>query len=491
MKPLLQGSTSSVRSAACLLLLLLTAAGCSGPSTEAVDAPPAQPPGWLDELALRPVVDLNPDPNTLELNLEARVSNVELIPGKPTAMWTYDGGVPGPLIRAKVGDRLIVHFKNSLPEPTTIHWHGLRIPAAMDGALSHDQSPIAPGETFDYDFVLPDAGTFWYHPHVNSATQVGNGLYGPLIVDDPAEPDDLGDEAVLVLSDASVDEDGELAPGDAGGDFGTLFGREGDLILVNGRVNPTIHARAGLRQRWRLINAARSRFFELHLPGHDFTRIGGDGGLLETPEVTDSVLVTPAERADVLVEPGRAGGQALTDGLTLLWHAHYRGYGTDFNRPDEDVLRVRFTGDAPARSAELPALSRTIVPIDTTGATQVDISLTISSPEEGPMTMGINGVPFTESSHLPARVGETQVWTVKNTFEFAHPFHLHGFFFQVLDVNGVAPAVREWKDTVNVEVDGQVRFVVKYDDRPGMWMFHCHILDHADAGMMGMVGLTP
>lgn len=469
------------------MLSLIGLPSCSASDPQPSEPPAVEPDDWLEQLALKPVVDLNPDPHVLEINLEARVANVELMPGKPTAMWTYDGGLPGPLVRARVGDRLIVHFKNSLPEGTTIHWHGLRIPAAMDGALAHDQAPIAPGATFDYDFVLPDAGTFWYHPHFNSAAQLGNGLYGPLIVDDPAEPQGLGEEAVLLLSDASINDDGTLQASDVGGDFGTLFGREGTLMLVNGRVNPTMNVRAGVRQRWRLINAARSRFFELYLPGHDFTRIGGDGGLIERPEVASHVLLTPAERADVLLEPGSAGGQQLTDGVALRWHAHNRGYGTDFNRPDEDVMQLRFSPGSPARAAALPAIGRAIPPIDTAGATEVDISLTLDSPKEGPLTMGINGVPFSHADHLPARVGERQVWTVKNTFEWDHPLHLHGFFFQVLDVNGVAPAVREWKDTVDVPVDQQVRFVVEYDNRPGMWMFHCHILDHADAGMMGMV----
>lgn len=466
------------------ILAPLMLACCSQPAANPV---PAQPEGWSDELALPRAVDLNADPNVLEINLEARVANVELIPGKPTAMWTYDGGLPGPLIRAKVGDRLIVHFKNSLPEGTTIHWHGLRIPAAMDGALTHDQSPIAPGATFDYDFILPDAGTFWYHPHFDSAAQLGNGLYGPLIVDDPTEPAALGDEVVMVLSDASVDAGGTLEPADSGGDFGTLFGREGNALLVNGRVNPTLQARAGLRQRWRLINAARSRYFQLSLAGHAFTRIGGDGGFIERPEVQSTVLLAPAERADVLVEPGSAVGEQLAEGLTLRWLPYDRGFGTAFNRPDEDVLRIRFNDQAPAQSPALSGLGRTIPAMDIATATPVDISLTLTIADDGTLAMGINGVPFSEAGHISARVGERQVWTVRNTFEWDHPFHLHGFFFQVLDVNGIAPAVREWKDTANVPVDGQMRFVVDFDDRPGMWMFHCHILDHAEAGMMGMI----
>ncbi len=119
-------------------------------------------------------------------------------------MWTYNGLVPGPMIRARVGDRVVVHFTNNLAEETTIHWHGLRVPAAMDGMPGHSQAPIQPGGTFDYDFVVPDASTFWYHPHMNAAVQEGNGLYGAFIVDDPAEPTDLGDEVVMVLSDIDL-----------------------------------------------------------------------------------------------------------------------------------------------------------------------------------------------------------------------------------------------------------------------------------------------
>jgi len=434
-------------------------------------------------------VDLNPDPHVVEVNLEAKVGNVELVAGKLTPAWTYNGTLPGPMIRATVGDRVIVHFKNSLPEATTIHWHGLRVPNDMDGAPAHTQSPIEPGASFDYDFVVPDAGTFWYHPHFDSAAQVGEGLYGAFIVDDPDQPADLGDELVMILSDAAVDANGNFYPADSGGDFGTLFGREGDLILVNGKLNPTLHVRAGMRQRWRLINAAISRYFELSLADHVFTRIGSDGGFLAQPEQLQTLLLTPAQRADVLLEPGSAAAENLADGLTLRWLPYDRGWGTAFNRPAEDVLKLQFTDEPVVKAAPLSTLARDIAAIDVSAATPVDISLTLNPLQDGTIAMGINGVPSWEAAHLPARVGEHQLWTVKNTFEWDHPFHLHGFFFQVLDVNGVAPAVREWRDTVNVPVDATVRFAVAFDDRPGMWMFHCHILDHADAGMMGMIQL--
>jgi FtsP/CotA-like multicopper oxidase with cupredoxin domain len=465
---------------------LLLAVACSAPNPEPEPVKPAtEPPGWADEIALPKATDFNADPHVIEVNIEARLSTVEFSPGAPTEVWTYNGGVPGPLLRGKAGDRLIVHFKNSLTEPTSIHWHGLRIPNDMDGVPDEPYPAIAPGQTFDYSFVLPDPGTYWYHPHVASAEQLGNGLFGPLIVDDPREPPGLGEEAVLVLSDFALDAKGKLAPADSGGEFGTLFGREGTIMTVNGKVNPTLHVRPGVRTRWRIINAAKTRYFEMYLPGSRFTRIGSDGGFIESPQVLDSLLLTPAQRADVVVEPLPPTGGTQT---ALRWHAYDRGFGTAFNRPDEDIFRLDFTGD-PVIAAPLPALHREIPAPDATNARAIDISLTENQLADGTVVMGINGVPSWDAQPIMTPVGERQVWTVKNTFDWDHPFHLHGFFFQVLDVNGVAPTVREWRDTVNVPVDGTVRFLVNFDERPGMWMFHCHILDHADAGMMGMVHL--
>ncbi len=463
---------------ACALLL----AACGAPApVELAD----EPPGWADEIALPTVTDLNSDPHILEVNIEARLSDVEIVPGQLTTLWTYNGGMPGPLLRAQVGDRLIVHFKNSLPEPTSIHWHGLRIPNDMDGVPEKPYAPVAPGATFDYDFVLPDAGTYWYHPHYASAEQLGNGLFGPIIVDDPHEPQGLGDETVMVLSDLGVDSHGVLEPANGGGDFGTLFGREGNLMLVNGKALPTLHVRAGARQRWRVINAAKARYFELALPGNHFTRIGGEGGLLEAPQTLDSLLLTPAQRADVLLEPTPSAGSSE---LTLRWHAYDRGFGTAYNRPDEDLLHLDFVGDG-IQAKPLPVLHRDIPALDVSDRRAIDIALTLDVTAAGDLVMGINGVPSWNADHIMTPLGERQLWTIKNTFDWDHPFHLHGFFFQVLDVNGVAPAVREWRDTINVPVDGTVRFAVDFDARPGMWMFHCHILDHADAGMMGMVHL--
>ncbi|WP_437976872.1 multicopper oxidase family protein [Sorangium sp. So ce295] len=457
------------------LWLAVAAIGCAGER-------PSQPEGWNSAVALRPARDLDASPGVLEVDLTARVEDVEIVAGKKTPTWTYNGGLPGPLLRARVGDRVIVHLRNELPAPTTVHWHGVRLPAEMDGAPGHSQPETPPGGGFTYDFVVPDAGLYWYHPHVDSAVQAGNGLYGPLLVEDPDEPAALGDELVLVLSDVSLRDDGSLEDPEAGGNLGTLFGREGDLLLVNGRVNPVIGARAGLRQRWRIVNAAKSRYYQLLITDHRFTRIGGDGGLLEHPVEEDRILLTPGERADVLVTPRGAPGATLS----VRWVPYDRGYGATFGRPEVEAFRLRLADEPLAEEDPLPAIARGIEALDTATARRVDLQLTREE-GQGDLVMGINGVPSWEAEPLVAAVGETAVWTVENTMEFDHPFHLHGFFFQVLGADGQPVRPLAWKDTVNVPVDGAARFAVRYDNRPGMWMFHCHILDHADAGMMGML----
>src|SRR5690606_13192303 len=181
----------------------------------------------------------------------------------------------------------------------------------MDGAPGLTQALIEPGGEFRYEFVLRDAGTFWYHPHQSSSDQVGRGLYGPIVVVDPEEPDVFGDELVLMLSDVSLDADGQLLPKDNGGSFGDLFGREGNVLLVNGKVLPTLKVRAGKPQRWRLINAARARYFSFFRPGEPFTTIGGDGGLAARSEATSRVMVVPGERIDTVFTPALPPGRVL------------------------------------------------------------------------------------------------------------------------------------------------------------------------------------
>ena len=274
----------------------------------------------------------------------------------------------------------------------------------------------------------------------------------------PVEPEGLGDELVLVLGDLGVEEDGALRDPAAGGELGMLFGREGDLVLANGRQAPTVRARAGLRQRWRIVNAAKSRYFWLDLPGHTFTRIGGDGGLLEAPIEESRLLLTPGQRVDVVVTLDGAPGSAIP----LRWIPYDRGYGTSEFREPRDVLTVAFEDAPRADAPPMPTWERVIDVPAVDGATLAVLAL-----------------------------GERQVWTIRNEMDWNHPFHLHGFFFHEVDEDGAVVLPRELRDTIDVPQHETRRFVVKYDHRPGMWMFHCHILDHADAGMMGMLHLMP
>jgi FtsP/CotA-like multicopper oxidase with cupredoxin domain len=302
---------------------------------------------------------------------------------------------------------------------------------------------------------------------------------------DPDEPADLGEERVLVLGDMALNQDGTLADPEGvtgGGAIGALFGREGETLLVNGKVNPVLSARSGERLRFRLINAAKSRYFQIGIEGQTFTRIGSDAGLIARPEALDQVLLTPAQRADVVLDLA----QLPDTEVEVRWIPYDRGFGsTEFRKP-VSIFRIRTDAEAAVTPPSLPDLRRDIQPLDVSLAVPQSIALTQNGVGEA-FALGINGVPSWESEPLLAALGETQVWTLQNTIDWAHPFHLHGYFFQVLDVDGVAPNIPEWLDTVDVPVGGTVNIAVKFDEHPGMWMFHCHILDHAEAGMMGMV----
>ena len=442
------------------------------------------PAGWDSGLKLKEPVDRNPDPRILEIDLAAKVAEVEVAPGLRVKAWTYDGGLPGPLIRAKVGDRVVVHFTNELSEPTTIHWHGVRVPIEMDGVPNISQPEVKTGEAFTYEFVLRDAGLFWYHPHVMSAAQVGFGLYGALQVDDPGDGVGVADELTLVLSDIGFDKRGGLESADSGGPAGQVFGREGQYVLVNGRRHPTLKARAGALQRWRIVNTAKSRFFLLDMDGQPFTTIGTDGGLQERPTEAGTVLVTAGERLDVLVRPTGKPGSTLV----LRAMLYNRGYGSVQYRDVEDLLTIEFSKDPPLPKQSLPTIARAIVPPSKDGATRVPVILTLPpAGQDGKSEFRVNGVPYWQAKPFLAKLGETQLWTIHNDTEWDHPFHLHGFFFLPLDEKDEPIRPLSWKDTLNIPMKSHARFLVVFDERPGEWMFHCHILDHAEGGLMGTV----
>jgi len=415
-----------------------------------------------------------PDPgcSVVRVDLEARETNWEFVPGQVTRAWGFNGQVPGPTIEARVGDVLEIRFTNSLPEPTTIHWHGLQIPAAMDGT-DMVQHPIMPGEAFTYRFKLPDAGTFWYHPHTNETVQLERGLYGAIVARGPNEPE-LDAERVLVLDDVALDRKGEIKP--PGWWIEQHDGRQGSTRLVNGKREPELAIAAGQVERWRIVNASSARYVRLSIGGKPFTVIGTDGGLIEAPVTMREVLLAPADRVELAVGPFAEGEVLSIDALRYDRRTVARAHNERFA-----TLRV---GPALPSRAQLPTKLRDIAPLAPRSAAptrEVHLGVKMS------LKHGVDFVVNDESHHRdqPVKVGELQVWDVINDTLMDHPFHLHGFFFQVVEVNGEPPSFRSWEDTVNVPPKSRVRIAWMPDDRPGEWMYHCHILEHHAGGMMG------
>ena len=463
-----------------LLALAAPLASCSA------SAPRDVPDGWETAAPLAPAVDVDPEPRTVELELVAAPARWEIGPGRSVDAYAYNGTVPGPVIEARAGDTLIVHFRNDLPEPTTIHWHGLRVPAEMDGG-PHSQPAVPPGGTFEYELVVPDAGTFWYHPHVAESSQMERGLYGAIVVRsaEAEEEPEVDHEAVVILDDLTLDESGAIAP------FGGLLedhgGREGAVQLVNGRVTPTIAARAGERQRWRIVNAGSARFYRLTLGGSAFTILGTDEGRAAGPSTANELFLVPGDRVDVLVDvTGEPGGT-----LVLTNERYPRGHGSGVYVPMQ-VATLALTEQPPLEPFAPFTWSRSIERLDDEGVAVRELVFdeSIDAATET-VTFTINGESFPDVTALQSRVGALEVWDLVNESEMDHPFHLHGFFFQVLSRDGVPVAGPGWEDTINLRGSETVRVAFRVDDRPGMWMFHCHILEHVEHGMMGMLDVAP
>lgn len=421
------------------------------------------------------------DPRTVRIALEARETNWEVAPGVTIAGFGYNGQVPGPAIELTQGVPVEIQFTNRLSEPTLIHWHGLRIPAAMDGTDS-TQKPVEPGETFTYRFTPPDAGTFWYHPHANETEQLEKGLYGAFIVRGDDQPgigrqqiEPVVDrEQTLIFDDVNADKQGRLAK--FGGFRERHDGREGDIRLINGKAEPELTIAAGQIERWRIINASSARYIRFSLGGATFRIIGTDGGLIEAPVEVTEVLLPAADRVEILVGPFEEGRTLTIDSLRYM--------RSTFKRRGKESFGTLVVGPAKPSRAAIPARLRTIEPlIDSDAKPNRTVTFKVAPSLRRGLDFLVNG----EMHHndQPVKVGELQVWDVVNVSLMDHPFHLHGFFFQVLAINGKAPAFRSWEDVVNLPPRSTVRIAWMPEDRPGSWMYHCHILEHHEAGMMG------
>ena len=420
----------------------------------------------------------------VEFELTAAPARLSLVPGVQTDVFAYNGSVPGPVLEVREGDRVVIRFRNELPVATTVHWHGMQLPFTSDGSPFH---PVPPGGTHDYAFTVPagTAGTYWYHPHPHHETgvQVARGLYGALIVraDDDPLPASLT-EQLLVLHDNRFHEDGsldlpELTTLEGRIDFEN--GREGDVLFVNGAIMPTLAIRSGEVQRWRVVNASAARVYRLGLEGHTFLHVGSDGGLFEKPLEVTEILLAAGERAELLVRATGEPGSRAT--LSTLPYDRYipQTRPADWQQP-RALLALQYTNEERVAPATLPGVLRHVPPIDTAQVTATRLMVLSQGMINGRM-MDMNRVDVT------APMGATEIWEIENLVGMDHPFHLHGFQFQVLDRDGVPEPYRSWKDTVNVRRHGTARFIVRYDRFPGKWMFHCHILDHEDHGMMGVL----
>lgn len=433
------------------------------------------------------LTDLDPDPNVVEVQLAASPATHEYLNGKPAEVSAFRdasipgsvGTVPGPMLEAKLGDRVIVHFTNELAEETTIHWHGLRVPNAADGTPLA-QVPIPPGGTFDYEFTLIDSGYFWFHPHMRGDVQIEAGLYAPIVVHDNVAIDVAADRA-FVLDDVKLASSGKLSDRTEALDL--MLGRMGNVVVVNGTQRPSIEVAAGTRERWRFVNAANGRYFNLELPGHMFTVISSDGGLLVEPYQTRTLLIAPGERYEVLVELASSTELALR---TL----HYdRGHNIPDPGPIE-ILALTFGAQGPAPAA-LPTSWGTVEPIPFDAKTpRRRFVLQEDDTIPAMPIFTINDEAFPDVTPVEGTMGQVEIWQIDNQAEMDHPFHLHGMSFQPLDALGAPRTPLGWKDTINVPQKSTVEFAVRFES-PGRWMYHCHILEHAERGMMGELEIAP
>jgi len=387
--------------------------------------------------------------------------------------WGFNKQVPGPVIKANKGDNLSITVKNELDEPTLIHWHGIRLPSSMDGT-GEVQKPIQPGESFTYHFIVPDAGTFWYHSHQNETEQMEKGMYGALIVE---EQTDLvvDEERVLMIDDMKLNKNNDFK---RGGFLSRWIerhdGREGETALMNGKENYSFEVHAGQVERWRLINASSARYFLLSLEGKSFNLIGTDGGLIEKPQTLTQLLLTPGERADILVGP-------FTEGETITIQSLPYNRMTFVKSTRTTFATVKVAGSKSSRYF-LPEVLNEIRSLASKNAEVTrKVKLSVGPSLKHGIDFLINNKVHYTDKHV--NMHELQIWELHNSSLMDHPFHLHGFFFQVLEENGKVPAYTSWKDTVNLKPRSKVK-IAWMPDRPGTWMYHCHILEHHEAGMV-------
>ena len=427
------------------------------------------------------IINKSKEAGVFQADLVAEPKTLEVISNKPTTFWLYNGQLL-PLIDIDSGTRLKINIQNKLPQPTTIHWHGLPVKPEVDGNPQH---PIALNGSRALDFTLPKkfSGTYWFHlhPHETTAEQVYRGLAAAIIVRDPNDPLKNIPEQNLFFSDLKLDENGEIADNTM---MDWMNGREGQFELINGQYQPVITLEG--TQRWRIWNGNSARYLKLSFPSDEVEayQVASDGGLLEKPETIPSLLLTPGERAEVVLTPKKKGS------FTLTALAYNRGkMGKAAVEQDLVLARVNMQTKAPI---VLPEKLRNINEVKT-GEVSYTVEYTEVANDNSPAGVDflINGKKHDLSRvDITVKVGKSQTWEVYNNSHMDHSFHMHGPQFQVaeyeLDGKITKPLFKQLKDTINLKPYEKARIVFIEHDK-GLRMYHCHILEHESLGMMGQM----
>lgn len=442
------------------------------------------------------------DRGLLEVALNAQYGSFSLDGDPAQTFMTYNGQLPGPRLEVNPGDRLIIHFTNTLDQSTNLHFHGLHL--APTGNQDNIFREVKPGASVTYELPIHPQqrpGTYWYHPHWHGvvAEQLFRGLAGLIVV--RGELDQIpaiaaAQEEFLVLQDfprgANVPRSGGPGMGMAM-DQNFMAGRQGELITLNGLPQPTID----ITQDWlrlRLLNASPSRFYRLQIPDISWQQIATDGGALAQPKVLGELLLTPGQRAEVLIPTDQwPDRQSLPLENLPYARAQMGMMGGQFSEPPTAIahFRKRLGTENPASpSITLPDRLSTLEKLENPVVTRRFTLNHGMAPGRG-MAFLINGESYAGTPQTTVTLGDVEDWELINTGTMDHPFHVHVNGFQVVSRNGEPETDLAWRDTVLVRVGETVRIRIRFDDFPGTTVYHCHILDHEDLGMMGQLWIQP
>jgi blue copper oxidase len=468
------------------VLLLALAGAVAGWLYARADTSTVGELSFANELKIPPLFEPESDGDRRHVyDLRLQTGSTELLPGETAETWGVNGPYLGPTLRLARGDRVQMHVRNDLPVETTLHWHGMHLPAVADG---NPHQPVEPGETWSPEWTIDQpAATLWYHPHPHpdSDDQVYRGVVGMFILDDAESrrlpiPKEYGvDDVPVILQDKKLDGEGRL-------DFSkgviSPMGILGDTILVNGTYDPHFDVTAE-RTRLRLLNASNARVYDIGLDdGRAFDVIATDGGLLEAPVRTERVLLSPGERAEIVVALSPRERVVLRstepDLGTNVWESRFSGGDDSF-----DLLELR-AGPSLRPSPPLPSRLVSVEPVERSEIV-AERSFELSGQSS------INGKE-TDLSRIDVETEADTVesWEVRNGSGTPHNFHLHDVRFRIVEGSG---DLGGWKDTVYVAPGETVRFLVRfgdYADPRTPYMFHCHVLQHQDRGMMGQFVVT-